>query len=271
MYNASRKSEVPVYSSPMLHPKPTQLDADGVTPNYQDSKGLLLAILLLLALAFLRCPYILIHGRVWAEELPVFLQQSWNHSFLYAMLLPHFGYYSVWDNFLGAVAAHWVPLTFVALLFTWSAVLVLLLTGCLIFEAEFLRGRTAKFVGVLALVLTTPSIETWLNLINSEFYFGIWAAVILVSDASRLRLVRHLALALAVLSGPLTTFLAPLFVLRALLGRTRGQITQALVVCLGGLFQIGVAVTSSMAKREVRPNPMTLGLCSGASIWSSPS
>jgi hypothetical protein len=96
-------------------------------------------MLLLLFAAFIRCPSILIHGRMWAEELPVFLRFSQRHSFTAALPVQHFGYFSLWDNFFGALAAHCEPIGLVALLFSWSAVIVLLLTGYFIFEAEFWR------------------------------------------------------------------------------------------------------------------------------------
>ncbi|ADV81153.1 hypothetical protein AciPR4_0316 [Terriglobus saanensis SP1PR4] len=221
--------------------------------------GLWFALLLLFAGAFLRCPPILIHGRVWAEESSVFLIHSWNVPFFTVLLAPQFGYFSIWDNFFAAVAVHGVPLTMVALLFTWSAVLLLLVTGYFIYQAEFLVTRAAKTAGVLALLLTPPCIEPWLNLINSEFYFGIFAAVILLSNASRLRIPRNLGLAVAVLSGPLTTLLAPFFVLRSLVRRRRDEMVQAVVVCVGALLQVGTALTTTTANRIVHFNPLTIG------------
>jgi len=223
-----------------------------------DVSGLRTAMLLLLSVAFLRCPSILIHGRMWGEELPVFLASNWNRSFLFALRAQHFGYFSIWDNFLGAVAVHWIPLAWVALLFSWSGVVMLLLTGYLVYQAEFLTTPTAKLLGVAALLFTAPSVETWINLLNSEFFFGIWSAVILFSEATRLRVYRSAALILAVLSGPLTTLLAPLFVLRAFVTRRRGSAWQAAIVSTGGLFQIAVAKMSAIAGRQIHANPLTV-------------
>lgn len=222
-------------------------------------RGLRSALLLLLAGAFLRCPAILMHGRVWAEESSVFLVGAWSRSFAAELVKAEFGYYSLWDNFFAALAAHRAMLPWDALLFTWSAVGLLLVTGYFIYRAEFLPTRLAKTCGVMVLLLTPGNIESWLNLINSEFYFGIVAAVILCSDASRLRLTRALMLGLAVLSGPLTTLLAPFFVVRAAITRRRGEVVQAGIVCAGALAQIAVSLTTSTANRKVHLDPLHLG------------
>lgn len=248
-----------IHDGPLLSttsPRPRVSSASSAPPD-QSSAGP--ALLLLFIGAFARCPPILLHGRIWAEESIVFLATGWNHPFLQVLLAPHFGYYSVWDNLLAAIATHWLPLQFAALLFSWSAVLILLLTGYFIYRAEFLITRSAKTLGVLTLLFCAPSYEVWINLINSEFYFGIWAAVILLSDPSKLILQRNLALAVAALSGPLTTILAPLFILRALIRRRRGELTQAIVVSTLSLVQIAVAATTSMANRNAQFNPLALG------------
>ena len=221
--------------------------------------GLLSALALLFAGAFLRCPPILLHGRVWAEESTVFLLGAWSRPFGTELVKPEFGYYSLWDDLFAALSAHVVPLPWVALLFTWSAVLLLLVTGYFLYQAEFLPTRTAKTLSVLSLLLVAPSTETWLNLINSEFYFGIIAAVILFSDAAHLRLPRALMLALAAISGPLTALIAPLFFLRAVLKRRPPEILQAVVVCGGALLQVAVALTTNTANRKVHLAPLTLG------------
>ncbi len=221
--------------------------------------GLLTALLLLLAGAFLRCPSILLHGRIWAEESDVFLVGAWSRTFASELVAPEFGYYSLWDNFFATVAAHPAILPWAALLFSWSAVLLLLVVGALLYQAEFLPTRLSKTLAVLSLILVAPSVETWLNLINSEFFFGLAAAVILASDAARHRLARGFMLALAVLSGPLTTLLTPFFVLRALLTRRRSEITQAAIVTAGALLQVGIALTTHTSNRKVHLDPLTFG------------
>ena len=229
------------------------------TAPAQKAPGLLTALLLLFAGAFLRCPPILIHGRIWAEESTIFLIGAWSRSFGAELIKPEFGYYSIWDNLFAALAAHVVPLPWVALLFTWSAVALLLLVGYFVYQAEYFATRLAKTVAVVALVFVAPNAESWLNLINSEFYFGVVAAVILFSDAARLRLPRALMLALAAISGPLTTLIAPFFLIRALLKRQRGEILQAAIVCGGALLQVAVALTTNTANRKVHVAPLTLG------------
>jgi hypothetical protein len=224
--------------------------------NSTHPKGLRIAFFLLFAGVFLRCPPILLHGRMWGEELTVFLAEGWNKPLGTALFAPHFGYYSLWDNSVAALAIHALPLSWMALFFTWCAVIILFLTAYLLYEAEFLTTHTAKLLAVLALILCPPSTETWINLLNTEFFFGIIGAVILLSDSSRLATQRHLALGLAVLSGPLTTFLAPLYVLRALAGRKRTQITQAAIVCAGGLLQIAIALGTSAQGRKMQPHPL---------------
>ena len=218
-----------------------------------------IALVLLLVGAVLRCPPIVLRGRVWAEESNVMLGRNWSLTFAHTLGVTQFGYYSLWNNFWSAVAIHLVALQFAAHLFTGTALVVLLLTGYLVYQAEFLRTPGVKFAAVLALLVTTGDVESWLNLINSQFAFGLWSAVILCCDASRLQVRRGLALGLAVLSGPITVLLAPLFFARAWRWRTRGALVQAGIVLAGSVAQLSLAATAKTGNRKLHLTPSIIG------------
>jgi hypothetical protein len=190
----------------------------------------------------LRSPALMMHGRIFAEEGSVYLRYAWLHPSVHALMAPHLGYYSVWPNLCSILAAHLFPLSQAALVLTWCAFVVQLLTAYLIVECEAFETPWSKGLA-LAVLLLASNLEAWLNTINSQFYFAIAASVILISQENRLRLQRDGILVLGALTGPVTACLAPFFLVRAFLNRSRDAVIQAalLVLCAG--IQFGVVLS----------------------------
>jgi hypothetical protein len=191
-------------------------------------------------LTAVRYPWLLLHGRMWAEEGSVYLRDAWTGSYSTALFAPHIGYYALWPNAVGLVAARWIPLPFAALFMTWCAFLIQLLAGYCVVQCEAFRTGRAKSLGLAVLLMAAPSYEVWLNTINSQCYLVLCAAVILISRSGRPWILQNWVLVLATLTGPLTTILAPFFLLRAFLEKTRAAYLRAGLVTLFAAVQVAV-------------------------------
>jgi hypothetical protein len=195
-------------------------------------------------LTALRYPWLLLHGRLWAEEGSVYLRSGWTESYSSALFASHLGYYALWPNAVGLIAARWVPLPFAALLMTWCAFLIQLLAGYCLVQCEAFASARIKALALAVLLITAPSYEVWLNTINSQSYLVLCAAVILISRPGRHWIQRNSVLVFATLTGPLTMILSPFFLLRAFLKKTRAAYLQAGLVTLFAAIQVSVVVYS---------------------------
>lgn len=202
--------------------------------------------ILLLAI---RYPWLLVQGRVWAEEGPVYLRTAWSGPIGSALVAPHMGYLAVWPNFSALLAARLFPLPYAALVLTWCALLIQIFAGYLVLECELFKTRKSKMLA-LAMLLLTGALEGWLNTINSQFYLVICVGIILLSRPERLQIVRNAALALAALTGPMAVSLAPFYWIRAVMQKTRAAVLQAGVITLCGVIQALVVMHELGAGRR---------------------
>jgi hypothetical protein len=203
----------------------------------------------------LRSPALMIHGRIFAEEGPVYLRYAWIHRSIHALLAPHLGYYSLWPNLCAILAARIFPLSDAAIVLTWCAFLAQLLTAWLIVECETFDTLKRKGLA-LAVLLLASNLEVWLNTINTQFYFAICGAVILISRESRLRGPRYGALLLGGLTGPVVACLAPLFLVRAFLNKSKEAIFQSALLALCAITQFAVVLSQlSSGTREISFQP----------------
>lgn len=194
-------------------------------------------------LVLLRSPLLLLHGRVYAEEGTTYLRFAWDTTWAHALLATHQGYYALVPNVVALVAARVVPLTWVALLFPWSALVFQLLAVWLAIRCDAFAGHKTKLLAVLVVVLSPPSGEVWLNTINSQFYLAICTALILISKPR----LSHLAiLLLSGLTGVVSCFLLPFLWLRAYVERTRLALTQAILLSACTALQIVLVLRAGL-------------------------
>ncbi|MBK1658781.1 hypothetical protein [Paracraurococcus ruber] len=197
------------------------------------------------ALILLRAPVILTQGRFWAEEGTIYLPDAlggwWD-----ALLAPRMGYYSVWTR-LAALAAASLPPEVAPLATAWAALLVQLAVIWIALRSDAFPGPLGPPLAAAVLLLALPSGEVWLNTVNSHFHFAVGAALLLVTAPGRLPAAFRLGfLAMAVLTGPVTAFLAPFFAWRALRQPSRLAGAEAAVVGAGALLQ-GALLLAGMA------------------------
>jgi hypothetical protein len=208
-------------------------------PLSSDRKAALLAIYSVLVA--LRYPWLLLHGRLWAEEGTVYLRSAWSGTVASSLFASHLGYLAIWTNMSALLAARVFPLPYAAVIMTWCAFLIQILAGYLLVQCELLKTNASRAIA-LAILLVGVGMESWLNTINSQFYLAICSGIILISSADRLKILRNSVLVLAAFTGPVTCFLAPFFLLRAFLARTKANLLQAGIITSCACIQALVVV-----------------------------
>jgi hypothetical protein len=197
-----------------------------------------------LAIAFVRSPLLLLHGRVFAEEGTVYLQQAWTDTPRHTLLAVHQGYYSLLMDLLAQLTARLLQPEYWALALTTAALTVLMLTVFLAVTCEEFQTTRARLLAA-GVVLLTPSLEVWLTAEDVQFYLIVCVALICLSSEHRHRLVRGLTLLLAGLTGPASCVLTPFFLFRAWRRRTGAAVLQAGVLTVCTLVQ-GLALLGSL-------------------------
>ncbi len=226
-------------------------------------------LLLAFALMSLRAPRLVVEGRIWAEEGVTYLQYAWNVPVLKALVAPHQGYYSLWDNGLALVAARLLPLQYAALLFSWAALLVQLLTAYLVVSCSLADSVGSRFVALLALVLTSATKEVWINMENCQFWFPVCVALLLIGGSLRVQPMRLVLLSLAGLTGVTSCMLTPLYWARAAFVRTRSALVEASVLTVATLVQVVAIFTSfhAGARETLKPLYAYLGPVLLQRVW----
>jgi hypothetical protein len=201
------------------------------------------AMLVALLAVAVRSPILLSHGRVFAEEGTVYLQQAWILDPLHTLTAVRQGYFSLLMNSFALLGARAIPLEWVGILYTTGALAVLMLTVYLALVCErFESGRTQTLA--VAVILLAPAIEVWLTLLDAQFYLPVCVALICVSDERRHRLIRFGTLLLAGLTGPVSCALVPMLVLRAWRRPTWLAWAQAVILAIASVVQAAVLFVS---------------------------
>lgn len=208
----------------------------------------------LIAIIVARAPTLLSAPRLWAEEGVVYLAHAVAAPWLAALLAPHQGYYALWPNLAAVLGTRIVPLERLALVTTLFALiaqatpLAILLLGRSSLWGEGWVGIARRGAGALAIVLIPESGEVWLNTINSQFHLALAAFLLLAEDMPPQRPARRwgyrLALAIAALTGPVTTFMAPVYIWRAIRARRGEALVHAGIILAGAAVQ-GAALLSA--------------------------
>ncbi|MGE4482524.1 hypothetical protein [Acidocella sp.] len=214
---------------------------------------LLLAGFAVLVLA--RLPNILLQGgRFWAEEGVVYFSHAWSHPWWQAWFTIHTGYINFIAGFGAWLGLELGGLAHAPLVTVLLALLVQMLPPFIILTHAFpWRGsRLGSLVAVALCAVPPVTGEVWLNTITSQFHFALAASLILAAPAARGALLGFdmLVIAVAVLSGPATSFLTPLFMLRAAVTRRRADLLLCAVILTGLCLQIGVYLTHLEPARD---------------------
>jgi len=182
---------------------------------------------------FLRAPLPLVRGFLYAEEATGYLRYAWDAPVVRALLAPHQGYFSIYPNVVGVIAARLVPLEYVGIFCGWSTIAVQLLMVLVILQCEIFDNFKLKALAVAVSLLTVPTLSVAMSSIFAQFFLAVCTGVILMSDVERLRWFRRGVLLLGGLTGVANCILGPFYIWAAWRDRSRSRAIQAaiLVVC----------------------------------------
>ncbi|MDQ1509620.1 MAG: hypothetical protein QOG50_1464 [Actinomycetota bacterium] len=203
---------------------------------------------LVLLLAVSRSPYVLAHGRFWAEEGRVHFRYMLSHDgpgrllFVYG----HSGYFDAFCNAATWLAAQ-VSLDRAPLVTVWLSfgVIVSLLWVTLYWPSALLPTISSRIAAAVLLVVGTIAIPAvWLNSLEAQTYLALVTLLLLFVRLRKLTRLRFwfgaVVLAMAGLSGVYADLMAPLFIVRALKQRTRRTVIYAAVAGLSAVIQLAV-------------------------------
>lgn len=201
-------------------------------------------------------------GRFWAEEGVVYFLNAWTWPWWQAWFAIHTGYinfiagFGTWLGLALGGASHAPLVTLLVSLLVQALAPFIILTH----DFPWRRSRLACLAAVALCALPPATGEVWLNTITSQFHFALAAALILAAPATEgaLLIFDIIVLAVGVLSGPATSFLMPLFVLRALITRRKSDILFAFVIFIGLCVQAGAYVTHPEPARNGHLSAMQL-------------
>lgn len=223
-----------------LHGLPARAVRSILAPASSRDRWWLLALFLLLTIG--RMPNIVFQGRFWAEEGTVFYWHAATTAWLPALFYSYAGYMNFGANIAAVAARHLVPLDYaprITFVFAFAAQIcpaILLLTS----RAAWLRSRLALAASLLLLVGAPAAEEVWLNTIHSQFYLALCTGLILAlgTESGGREIFRRCLLFFAPLYGMVAIIFLPLFILRALMERSRTRSIQALMLASGSAIQL---------------------------------
>jgi hypothetical protein len=231
-------------------------------PIGSDSERVLWVVMFVL-LVVMRQPRILLEGRFWAEEGPVFFVNAWDMPWYRALLLPYAGYLNLIANLAGVLARHFASLRAAPYVSTSLALLVQCTPAVLLVtsRADWLQHRIVIMAALTLVAIIPFSLEVSLSSIGSQFYLALAVGIILATEPRRgaAGALQALVLFVAPLSGPASWVLVPLFALRAALDRSRLRALQTALLAAGVILQMAFFYGSSTSVRYVGISPTLLG------------
>lgn len=200
-----------------------------------------------LFIIYLRYPLFLLEPRFWAEEGKVYFAYAYNHPWYDALFAPHEGYYALFPN-IAAIFASLVNLKDAPLVTTFLA-----FTAQMIPLSIILYGKSSlwdtlprKIVIVLIIIFTSLSAEIWLNTANSQFFFSLITFLILMEDNAGgfKKWCYRILLGFSGLTGVVSCFLIPVFLIKAWKGKNREHYIQTGILLSAAAMQV-IAVLSA--------------------------
>lgn len=207
---------------------------------------------LLIVAAVTRGPYLLFHGRFYAEEGSLHFPHMVEHPGLRSLLYvqTRTGYWNFFCDIATWVAARG-PLAQAPIVTAWFsfAVLAFIVWVALAWPSDLLPTAASRIAAAVLLVVGTLAVpEVWMNSITAHAYLGMLAVLLLFVDIRKLKrrdfLLGAGALVIGGFSGIYTCVLAPLFFARAFRERTARRITYAAIVCGAAIIELAVVFNS---------------------------
>ncbi len=218
-------------------------------------------------LTALRLPNVWLKGRFWAEEGAVYFYNAWNEPWYRALFAVHTGYLNLSASLATLFSVHPVDLAYAPWVSSAFALLIQLCPALLLLSGAIAWLASPLVLGAALLLVALPpnSAEVWLNSITSQFHLALCVVLILAMRPGRgvLCVFQYVLLILGPLSGPASGFVAPLFVLRALIDRSGPRAAQALCLSAATAVQVAMVWLHPEPAREIGIGPRLLLLVAG--------
>lgn len=171
-------------------------------------------------LNILRCPQLLLSPRFFAEEGTVYFSEAFHNTFLGNIFSAHFGYYTLYNQIATSLATL-TPLEYAP--FVTTSMSLVLQSGISVYilwgDLPILDTMARRSVMAIAVpLLAWPG--HWLTVIGAQCWLGVGAFFLLLGSDHGKNLYNYglkvCYLLLAGLTGVVSCFLLPAFILRAI-------------------------------------------------------
>ncbi|MBV1902331.1 MAG: hypothetical protein KUG58_01695 [Marinosulfonomonas sp.] len=181
------------------------------------------------------------YGRFWAEEGTVFFPGICTAPGFDGIFFLFNNHLELWTN-LGVLISSLAPIGNAPAITTTYAIILQSIPLAIIAvkRADLGLSNISVFVVLLAATGMLQAAEVWANTINLHFHFLVVASLILALPCTGKRWVPFslILLTMCGLSGIPANFLAPLFIVFAILEKSRVRAMQALVITVTAALQI---------------------------------
>lgn len=222
----------------------------------------------LLFVMIARQPELLYLPRFFAEEGMKYFAYAFNNSLADNLLTAHYGYYTLYNSIATSIATLF-SLENAPLATTYIALGVQMLTvGMVIWGRNPVFDTVGKRLVVALAIPLVSYAEIWLNTIGMQYWFCLITFLMLLedpeSDGWRLQTAKCGLLALGGMTGVVSCFMTPVFLLKTLQTRSRKFICYTAVLTACSLLQVSAFLRSWLSHdqdvqmRLVANNPLSL-------------
>lgn len=232
-------------------PDLTRRPADG--PLRGDRHGVRVVLFLAVVLFIVwRQPELLTVPRFWAEEGTNYFAYAHTHSWWENLLHPQFGYYTLYNAIATSLAAA-APLEYAPAVTTWLALGVQagVSAAVLWWRLPLLPALWQRAVVAFGIQFLAYS-RIWLTTIGVQYFLCVLSFLILFEEPDPSLpappFSRQLLLACTGLTGVLSCFLVPAFLLKWRWERRRNHLRYALILTACLTVQLGVFASALLAR-----------------------
>jgi len=241
--------------------------------TWDRKKFLLLVSVVIIAINIVRCPELLLNPRFFAEEGTTYFSGAFQKSFLANIFSAHYGYYTLYNQIATSLATL-APLENAPLVTTMMSLLVQVGISLYVLwgELPLIDALWKRVVLALAIpLLAWPG--HWLTIIGTHCWFGVGTFLLLMSSSRCKKFCCYTArvvyLMIAGLTGVVSCFMAPAYLWRGFMEKSKEYIAYAAILSVCSLVHIGVlleALQSQSAEVSNRFISASFGTMLGKTI-----
>ena len=218
-----------------------------------DFKNKLILVLIFLIVCFFRSPYILIEGRMMAEDGQLYFKNAFENDFLDHLIYfaPNAGYYNFIANFLTEISTYFSIYKAPLIISYGSLIFIILPIILILFNNSYLFNNNLERVTLcLLLFITTPNTpEIWLNSINLQIYLFISSFLILYFKRETFlsKCLSKLILLVSGLSGIYSCILTPFFFVKFYIKKKKDYFYNFIILLTCSFFQLTLILYSKLS------------------------